>query len=109
MRAALVGASSLMVGCSILFPARAQISDPSAGFRLAEERCAACHQIAPGAHAQRTESKAPSFVDVSRMASTTELSIKVFLRSSHPTMPNIMLTPDEMDSIAAYIVSLAKK
>jgi hypothetical protein len=30
---------------------------------------------------------APSFVDISRMPSMSELAIKVFLRTSHPTMP----------------------
>ncbi len=109
MRAALIAASGLIVCCSIFHSAQAQMSDPSAGFRLAAEYCATCHQIAPDASAQRPENKAPSFVDVGRMASTTELSIKVFLRSSHPTMPNVMLTPEETDAIAAYIVSLAKK
>lgn len=43
------------------------------------------------------------------MPSTTELSIKVFLRSTHPTMPNIILSPKETNSVAAYIVSLAHK
>jgi hypothetical protein len=53
-------------------------------------------------------SKAPSFLDISHMRSTTELAIKVFLRSSHPTMPNIILNQEETDSVAAYIVGLAK-
>jgi mono/diheme cytochrome c family protein len=43
------------------------------------------------------------------MPSTNELAIKVFLRSSHPTMPNIILSPEEIDSVAAYIVGLAGK
>jgi hypothetical protein len=43
------------------------------------------------------------------MPSTNELAIKVFLRSSHPTMPNIILSPEEIDSVATYIVGLAGK
>jgi mono/diheme cytochrome c family protein len=43
------------------------------------------------------------------MPSTTELSIKVFLRSSHKNMPNFILSPEEIDGVAAYILELRKK
>ena len=85
-------------------------SRPTAvGRRLAETVCSACHQIGATVSSKSPKSGAPSFVDVSRMPWTNELSIKVFLRSLHPTMPNIILSPEEIDSVAAYIVSLARK
>jgi hypothetical protein len=43
------------------------------------------------------------------MPSMSELAIKVFLRTSHPTMPNFILSPEEIDSVTAYILSLAQK
>ena len=43
------------------------------------------------------------------MPSMSELAIKVFLRTPHPTMPNIILSPEEIDSVTAYIRSLNKK
>lgn len=43
------------------------------------------------------------------MPSTTELSLKVFLRSSHKNMPNFILSPEEIDSVTAYILGLKKK
>jgi mono/diheme cytochrome c family protein len=85
----------------------AQTADPAVGRRLAEAVCSACHQVGPVSTPQPANSDAPSFLDISRMSSTNELAIKVFLRSSHPTMPNIMLDQEETDSIAAYIVGLA--
>ena len=87
--------------------ASAQSVDPSVGRHLAETVCSACHQSS-GSPPQSPKSAAPSFIDISRMPSTNELAIKVFLRSSHPTMPNIILSPEEINSLAAYIVSLAK-
>jgi mono/diheme cytochrome c family protein len=36
-------------------------------------------------------------------------TIKVFLRTSHPTMPNFILSPEEIDSVTAYILSFAQK
>jgi len=94
---------------TLLLPAFAQSADPSLGGHLAETTCVACHQVGPEASPKNPKATAPSFVDISRMPSTNELAIKVFLRTSHSTMPNIILSPEEMDSVAAYIVGLAKK
>lgn len=90
-------------------PAAAQSTDPAAGRRLAASLCAECHRIDEKTPAKDETSLAPSFVDVARLPSTTELAIKVFLRSSHRRMPNLILTVDEIDSLAAYIVGLAPK
>lgn len=109
MKRFLIVATGLLAAGASQAPAYAQSSDPFLGRRLAEETCSACHQVAADIPSKNPTSGAPSFVDVSRMPSTTELSIKVFLRSSHPTMPNILLTSEEIDSVAAYIVSLTKK
>ena len=87
----------------------AQTADPSVGRHLAETVCSACHQISATAPNPGPKSGAPSFVNISRMPSMSELAIKVFLRTSHPTMPNFILSPEETDSVTAYILSLARK
>jgi mono/diheme cytochrome c family protein len=101
--------TALIVSIALLLPAGAQSIDPSVGRHLAETTCGACHQIGSAASPQNAKPVAPSFEDISRMPSTNELAIKVFLRSSHRKMPNIILSPDEIDSVAAYIVGLAGK
>jgi mono/diheme cytochrome c family protein len=85
-----------------------QSVDPSVGRHLAETICSTCHQISATSPPGRNPA-APSFVDISRMPSTSELAIKVFLRTSHPTMPNFILSPEEIDSVTAYIRSLTRK
>ena len=40
------------------------------------------------------------------MPSTTELALKVFLQSSHPTMPNVVLTAEQRGDLVNYILSL---
>ena len=40
------------------------------------------------------------------MPSTTAESLGVFLRTSHPTMPNLVLSAAERDDVIAYILSL---
>ncbi len=89
--------------------ALAQSMDASAGAHLAKTECAVCHAIGDDAKAKSPDPKAPRFVDVAQMSSTTELSLKVFLRSSHRNMPNIMLAPEEIDSVATYVLGLKKK
>jgi mono/diheme cytochrome c family protein len=86
----------------------AQSVDPSVGRHLAETVCSTCHQISATSPPGKNPA-APSFVDISRMPSMSELAIKVFLRTSHPTMPNFILSPEEIDSVTAYILSLARK
>jgi hypothetical protein len=39
----------------------------------------------------------------------TEMALSVWLQSSHPTMPNIILNPDEMRNVVGYIRSLDRR
>ena len=87
---------------SMAFQARAQ--DAAAGRKLAQDVCAECHVVdGPGVI---PTSKGPGFVDIARIPSTTELSLKVFLQSHHNDMPAINLTQRELDDVTAYILSL---
>jgi mono/diheme cytochrome c family protein len=98
-------AIALIVSAGFLTPA----TDPGVGRHLAETVCSACHQIDAYSQGPGPNRDAPNFVDISRMPSMSELAIKVFLRSPHPTMPNFILSPEEIDSVTAYILSLARK
>lgn len=78
----------------------------TAGRRLAEAWCKECHALEmsdPGAL-----SRAPDFVRIANRASTTELSLKVFLRSNHRNMPNLIIAPDQADDLAQFILSLRR-
>ena len=77
-----------------------QVGDPAAGNQLAERTCLGCHG------AQNTSHKAPAFSAIAAMSSTTAKSLQVFLRTSHPTMPNLILSDTDRDDLIAYILSL---
>jgi mono/diheme cytochrome c family protein len=79
-------------------------SGVSEGHRLAEAWCATCHAIEP--HLAGTSNQAPSFQAIANRHGTTELSLKVFLRTSHQNMPNLIIAPDQADALASYILSL---
>jgi acetyl esterase/lipase len=85
-----------------------QVTDISIGRHLAETVCSACHQISANAHGPDPNPDAPNFVDISRMP-MSKLAIKVFLRSSHPSLPTAILSSAKIDSIAAYIERLNKE
>jgi cytochrome c len=80
--------------------------DVAAGKRLAANWCGACHVVEP----RRTQpgDAASSFQSIASLPSTTALSLKVFLRTSHQDMPNFQLTLEESDDVIAYLLSLKR-
>lgn len=102
-------ASTLLFLSGAVAPALAQGSDVSAGKRIAQETCATCHAIGADPKEVSPNPKAPAFHDVAQMPSTTELSLKVFLQSSHRDMPNFILSPEELNPVVGYILGLKKK
>jgi mono/diheme cytochrome c family protein len=78
----------------------------AAGHRLAEAWCKECHAIE--AKPTRHATAAPDFADIASRPSTTALSLKVFLRTNHPSMPNIVIAPDQADDLVNYILSLKR-
>jgi hypothetical protein len=39
----------------------------------------------------------------------TAMALTVWLTTSHPTMPNILLTPETREDIVAYILSIRRR
>jgi mono/diheme cytochrome c family protein len=74
----------------------------SAGHRLAEAWCKDCHATAGAA------SGPPDFTAVANQPSSTALSLKVFLQTSHRSMPNLVMTPGQADDLVNYILSLKR-
>ena len=102
-----------LVACSVAWSTAALAQSPAtdhsgsidAGRVLAEAWCSECHVIGTKIEASR---RGPDFVDVANRASTTPLSLNVFLRSNHETMPNLIVARGEADDIIAYILSLKR-
>jgi mono/diheme cytochrome c family protein len=109
MRRTLLSAFLCGAFAAVSSPAFSQSGDAHAGAELIRHNCASCHATGADAQAKSPDPKAPRFLDVAQMPSTTELSIKVFLRSSHKNMPNFILSEEEIDGVAAYILGLKKK
>ena len=79
-------------------------ADPVAGKNLAGKWCVECHGIR--ADQLSPNLAAPTFPRLAAEPSITEYSLRALLRSPHETMPHITFTPDQMDDIIDYIMSL---
>jgi mono/diheme cytochrome c family protein len=104
-RAMVLGAAMLLVSYSA---AKAQDADIAAGAAYAEEVCAACHAVLANENMSPLP-QAPTFQSVADTPGMTEMALTVWMQSSHPTMPNIILKSDELRNVAAYIRSLDRK
>lgn len=82
--------------------------DVVAGRALATKTCARCHSLSAAQRRERLY-HAPGFDEIAAKPQTTAISLRAFLQSSHPTMPNLVLTPQERDNVIAFIMSLKQR
>ncbi len=80
-------------------------ADALRGKQFASRVCAICHVVFEGLSPRNPN--APSFQSVANSPQFREKGVRL-LWEQHPTMPNISLTQQESDDVAAYIKSLAK-
>jgi mono/diheme cytochrome c family protein len=79
----------------------------SAGHRLAEAWCESCHAIR--SHVLEMPGEPPSFQAIANQPGMTPLALKVFFRTSHKDMPNLVVAPVQAEALANYILSLKSK
>jgi mono/diheme cytochrome c family protein len=99
-------ASGLLIAMSLALPASG-VAQPLAGNPLIGRQtaiilCSSCHQVV----GEKGLDGPPSFLDIANMPSTTALSLKVFLRSSHKEMPNLIISNSDTDDLIAHVLSL---
>jgi mono/diheme cytochrome c family protein len=101
-----IGVSILVAVCAASVGARAQETGSiSEGLVTAEERCSGCHGIARGAEYSPTFG-APTFEHIALTPGMTATALSAALKTSHRTMPNLILSSDELANITAYILSM---
>lgn len=99
---------SLMLSVIGLAAASAQeAGDVRAGRTVAQNSCAACHAV-EGGQASSPNSGAPAFTTIAAVPGMTTAALLAALQTSHRerTMPNLILPPDELRDVVAYILSL---
>jgi mono/diheme cytochrome c family protein len=97
--------SCLMISLAGLCAPAASAGDATAGLVLARERCARCHNIEKGgAFKQRP----PTFQSIAIYRTELDIWSHIIAPSPHSGMPDAawQMTPDEVQDVLAYIISL---
>lgn len=79
--------------------------DPIAGRTLARAICAGCHDV-EREWTERAAFYGPAFADIAVMPGLTAMRLRVYLRTPHVEMPDLILTEQEVDDVISYILGL---
>jgi mono/diheme cytochrome c family protein len=80
--------------------------DPGSGLVLAKTWCSSCHIVAPNAAGGDT---APPFASIANRPNRSPGATRAWLTDTHPPMPNLNLSNQQMDDVGAYLESLRKR
>lgn len=80
-------------------------ADPVEGRAFAERVCGECHAVLPGDELSPLAT-APPFAVISANPVWTRRALTAWFQTSHPSMPNLILEPDERDNVIDYILGL---
>jgi mono/diheme cytochrome c family protein len=83
----------------------AEVGDARKGLAYAQQVCSVCHNVLR-TDAASPNSRAPTFKGVANTPGMSITALTVWSRTSHPTMPNLVIEPTDMDDLIAYILSL---
>jgi mono/diheme cytochrome c family protein len=78
----------------------------AAGHSFARAACSACHVVDAEQRPTRRIYIGPSFRNIANTPDTTAIALHVFLTTSHPKVPNPVVTSEQMADVIAYILSL---
>jgi cytochrome c len=82
-----------------------EVGQASRGLLSAQRICAQCHAVQKG-EVRSPNENAPRFQAIAAVPGMTALALSAALNTSHRSMPNILLEPDDQANIIAYILSL---
>lgn len=104
MRALLLAGVTLLATGSL--PAQ-ESGDPRAGQEVARQVCAACHAVEKG-QSRSASAGVPTFMAIAAVPGMTAAALQSSIHTSHRdrTMPSLILPPEDLRDVVAYILSL---
>jgi mono/diheme cytochrome c family protein len=81
------------------------IGDARRGFAYAEKNCSDCHNILR-TDAASPNRQAPAFKKIANTPGMSITALTVWSRTAHRTMPNLVIQPNDMDDLIAYVLGL---
>jgi len=98
-----VSAVLLTALLSLVIAGQAASADAVSGKKLAIRLCSKCHSVEDNKTA--SDSAVPSFEDIANWSNSDRQKLLAFLDKPHP-MPDMDLTPAEVQDLVDYIISL---
>lgn len=84
-----------------------EIGNPTLGLSYAQQNCASCHAVAAGQTLSPNPS-APAFDAIANTPGMTRIALNAWLHSPHPSMPHLIVDPDHIDDLSAYLTTLKR-
>jgi len=103
MKLALPSSTILLAASTCLRAEPLAMCDVQEGFVYAKEVCANCHAIVPNETSPVRE--APTFDEIAKKSDRSVKTVIGRIEAVHPTMPNIPMEREEVNDLAAYILS----
>jgi mono/diheme cytochrome c family protein len=94
----------LLASCAAGTAPRGPSESAERGLAYAEHACARCHGVTSGEISPIPE--APTFVDVANAPRMGRLALDEWLQAAHPTMPDLIVAPEDRADLAAYLETL---
>ena len=104
----LSGAAAAMTPKVVPIADGQDVGDARKGLAYAQRACAGCHNVVRSMVASPNR-QAPPFKQIADTPGMSVTALTVWSRTSHPTMPNFVIEPADMDDLIAYILSLRAK
>jgi mono/diheme cytochrome c family protein len=86
-----------------------EVGNPSQGFKLAHTLCAECHLVDELPGQQSPNLIAPTFEHIANTPGMNSAALTAALRTSHESMPNIIIKGSDLSDVIAYILSLTER
>jgi len=81
--------------------------DVAGGLAYALNVCSECHAVRGGVRLS-PHRRAPAFQVVADTRGMTEMALRVWLQSPHPSMPMLVIPENDADHLIAYILNLKR-
>lgn len=85
-----------------------EVGSPHQGLRIARTLCAECHLV-ENMVGQSPNRDAPPFEKIANIPGMTSTALAAALRTSHETMPNVIIKGSDLSDVIAYILSMNER
>lgn len=83
-----------------------EVGNADQGLRIAQAICAECHLVDKLPGGQSPNLIAPTFEHIANTPGMNSAALTAALRTSHETMPNLIIKGSDLSDIIAYVLSL---